>query len=106
VTLEVVGAVQHATSHVVTLWANGGTDTLLKANANRALNAFYASYPIGGIAKTDGGAGYLYLDAISAVIIGSSTEAFDVDFAVGTTDTALADNEVATNTTTITVRIR
>lgn len=106
VKLEVVGAVQHATSHTVTLWANGGAVSILNANAQKSLNAFYAAYPIGGISKTDGGVGYLYLDAISAVLIDSSTEVFDIDFAPGTTDTALADNEVATNTTVIDVRVR
>ncbi len=106
VRLDVVGAVQVATTHTVTLWANGGTDTLIASAAQKALASFYATYPIGGIAKTDGGAGKLYLDAIAAVIIGSSAEAFDVDFAPGSADFTLADNEVATNTTTIEVRVR
>lgn len=104
--LTVSGAIPIATSHVVTLWAKGGTETILQANAQKTLTAFYSTYPIGGLAKSDGGQGYLYLDAISAVIIGSSEEAFDVDFEAGSTDTALDDDEVATNTTAITVRIR
>lgn len=106
VTAIVDGAVQVPTSHAVILWAKGGTQSVLLANAQAALAAFYATYPIGGIAKTDGGNGYLYLDRIEAVLIGSSEEVFDVDFEEGSADTLLLFAEVATNTTAIDVRIR
>lgn len=107
VTLIVQGAVQHATTHSITLWANGGaSSTVLLANAQAALGAFYASYPIGGISKADGLPGYVYLDAIAAVVINSSADVFDVDFEAGATDDMLGSTEVAVNTTTITVRTR
>jgi phage-related baseplate assembly protein len=105
VTVTVSGATPVATSHEITIWANGGTETIIKANAEKALTAFISAYPIGGLAKSDGGQGYLYADAIAAAVIGSSPEAFDVDFEDGS-DIELDDDEVATNTTTFVVRIR
>lgn len=103
-TVTVLGAVPMATSHEVILWANGGTESLLEENAQAALAALISTYPIGGIAKSEGGQGYLYADAIEAALIGSSEEVFDVDD-VGE-DIELDEDEVPTNTTTITVRIR
>lgn len=100
------GAVPKATAHTIIIWARGGTEAVLRANAQKALATFYARYPIGGLAKTEGGQGYLYADAIAAAVIASSVEAFDVDFVGGAVDTPLAWNEVATNTTTFEVRIR
>lgn len=105
VTVVVSGATQVATSHEITIWANGGTSTVIEANAIKALNAFFAVYPIGGLTKSDGGQGYLYSDAIAAAVIGSSTEAFDVDFN-DAADIPLDDDQVAVNTATFIVRIR
>ena len=108
VTVVVAGAIPHAISHVVTIWANGGAASVLLANAQAALSLFYSTYPIGGLKKSDGASGYVYLDKVDSVLGNSSPEVFDVDFA-STADVALAWNEVAVNTTTaaqITVRIR
>ncbi len=105
VTSIVEGAVQVPTSHSVIVWAQGGTESVIRSRAQAALADFYATYPIGGIAKTDNGHGYLYLDAIAATLIKSSPEVFDVDF-IGGADIPLAHNEVAVNTTTLEVRIR
>ena len=104
VTVEMIAAVPKSTTNAITVWCRGGVPELIEALAQAALSAYVAAYPIGGIAKTQGGQGYLYLDAIAAVVIGSSPEAFDVDFGMGETDVALAYNEVATNTTTFDVR--
>ncbi len=105
VTANVVGAVPKSTAHTITLWCRGGVAELLEELAEDALSSLIAEYPIGGIAKTNGGQGYLYLDAIAAAVIASSPEAFDVDFSAGAADIALAYNEVVTNTTTFDVRV-
>lgn len=106
VTVNVLGAVAHPTAKTIRIWARGGTPSLIIANAQRALAEMIAAYPIGGIAKVDGGQGYLYDDAIAATVIRSSPEPFDVDFLVGGGDVPLAPHEVATNTTTFEVRLR
>lgn len=104
VTSLVSGAVPLPTTHEITLWAKGGTEAILRERAELALSALIASWPIGGVRKTEGGQGYFYADALAAALIGSSPEAFDVD-GVGS-DIAQDFDEVVTNTTTLSVRIR
>lgn len=104
VTSIVSGAVPLPTTHEVTLWARGGTEAIIRERAELALSALISSWPIGGVSKTEGGQGYLFADAIAAALIASSPEAFDVD-GVGS-DIAVDFDEVVTNTTTLTVRIR
>lgn len=105
VTVVVEGAVVHATAHSVILWAKGGSAALLESQAQAALAAYFADFPIGGQSKADGGPGFLFADAVGAVIINSSQEVFDVDFVGGAVDVPIASNEVAVNTTTLEVRI-
>jgi hypothetical protein len=104
VTSLVSGAVPLPTTHEITLWAKGGTEAIVRERAEIALSALISSWPIGGVSKTDGGQGYFFADALAAALIGSSPEAFDVD-GVGS-DIAQDFDEVVTNTTTLTVRIR
>lgn len=104
VTCQVFGASPVATTHTIKVWCRGGTVSLIESRVQAALAAFYSTYPIGGIAKVDGGQGYLYADAIEAAIIGASPEIFDVDD-VGD-DIELDFDQVAVNTTTLDVRIR
>jgi hypothetical protein len=103
VTATVSGAVPVATTHTITVWARGGVADTIEDNAQAAMAALIATYPIGGISKTQGGQGYLFADQIAATIIASSPEVFDVD-GVGD-DIALEPDEVATNVTTFDVRI-
>lgn len=105
VTCTVFGAIPVATTHAATIWARGGTEAILRANAQKAVDDLIGDYPIGGIAKTEGGQGYLFADRMEAAIIGSSPEIFDVDFE-DDSDIALDPNEVATNVTTFVVRIK
>src|SRR5262249_4582667 len=106
VTVTVSGAVTHPTAHSIIVWTRGGTVSIITLRAQQALAKFISSYPIGGIAKSPGGVGYLYADAIAATVIGSSPEIYDVDFDGGAVDIPLASNEVATNTTVFDVRIQ
>lgn len=108
VRVVVAGAIPKLTHHQVTIWTNGGAESVIRSNAQKALSTFYATYPIGGLRKTDGGTGYVYADKVDSVIAGSSIEVFDVDLE-SSADIALAWNEVAVNATTpdmITVRVR
>lgn len=105
VSVTVSGAVTTPTAHTLILWARRGTEAVLRGNAQKAMATLIANWPIGGIAKTEGGTGYLYASAIEATVIGSSPENFDVDFVGGEIDIPLAANAVPTNTTTFDVRI-
>jgi hypothetical protein len=112
----VLGATPVVSSQTVTIWARGGVQATIIARAQAAVAKLIATYPIGGIAKVEGGQGYLYLEAIGAACIRSSIdestgqsagyEVFDVDFGVSDADTPLNPNEFATNTITFDARIR
>lgn len=105
VTVEISAAVPIETEHSLVLWCRGGSIPVIHARAQAALATLIASWPIGGIAKSEGGQGYLFADAVAAAVVGSSPQAFDVDFDGGAIDIPLAFNEVAVNTTTIDVRL-
>lgn len=104
VTLEVDGASPVAVNKSITVWARGGSTTLLALEVQRGLTQLLSAYPIGGIAKSDGGQGYLYTDAIAAAVIDSDPQIFDVDIS-DETDIPLATNQVPTNSISLTVRI-
>jgi phage-related baseplate assembly protein len=105
VTVEVSGAEPVETAHSLILWCRGGSIPVIRARAQAALSALIAAWPIGGISKSEGGQGYLFSDAVAAAVVGSSPQAFDVDFVGGAVDIPLAFNEVAINTTTFDVRL-
>jgi phage-related baseplate assembly protein len=106
VTVTTSGAVPHPTAHSIIVWCKGGVAATITLRAQQALAKFISTYPIGGIAKSPGGTGYLWSDAIAATVIGSSPEIYDVDFDGGAVDIPLASNEVASNVTTFDVRIQ
>lgn len=105
-TATVSAAITKDTALTIILWARGGSEAVLLAAAEDAFAELIAEYPIGGYSKTDGGQGYLYLDRVAAAVIGSSPEAFDVDFGDDDEDIALDEDEVATYTTTTTFEVR
>ncbi len=102
VNYEVLAATPLPVSQTLTLWARGGTADILTERAEAALDSLIETYPIGGIAKIVGGAGYLYADRVAAAVISSSPEFFDVD---GASDVALASTEVVVSTYTLDLRI-
>lgn len=102
-TVILTGAVEVPFARTVTVWRRGGSDEAVRANAERALPAFFATYPIGGIKKYAGQPGYVYADAIESTIIASSPGViFDVDQDGG--DIQLDYNEIPVVATTILVR--
>lgn len=108
VTVVVAGAVQKVVTFPMTLWSRGGAESVIRTNSKTALTKLFATYPIGGIKKTDGGSGHLYVDKVKSALISSSPDVFDVDID-DPEDIELAWNEVAVNATTdsdMTVRIR
>lgn len=102
-TVALSAAVEVPYSKTVTVWRRGGSDEAVRANAERALPAFFSTYPIGGIKKSAGQPGYLYADALESAIISSSPGVvFDVDQDGG--DIELAFNEVPVVATTLLIR--
>lgn len=102
VTCNVVAATPIASAQALTLWAKGGTTATLLARATAAHAALIATYPIGGIAKTEGGTGYFYADRVASVLISSSPEFFDID---GAADIALTSTDVIVDASTFDLRI-
>jgi hypothetical protein len=106
VTVSVLGATPAAFSRTLTVWAraqDGLTASDLSNTVGTALATWLASYPIGGIPKPPSTQGYLYADGIAGTVKAAHPAIFDVD---GTgADIALAIDEVATLTATITVRL-
>jgi hypothetical protein len=105
VQVTVSGATTHPTSRVVTIWAKGGTASIIQGNAAKALADMIATYPIGGISKTGGaGTGFLFAEHISAIVGTSSAEIFSVDLS-DTSDLSLGAAEVAVDSSTFIVRV-
>ena len=105
VTVNVYAATEVALSKSLTVWAkktDGLSDTDLASIVDAALIAMTRTYPIGGIKKPPSVQGYLYATTIEGTAKGAHPAIFAVD-GVGA-DLPLADGQVATLATTITVR--
>lgn len=80
----------------LTIWARsspGLTEAMVKGPADLALIALGRDWPIGGIAKVEGGTGYLYADAVKGVVKAAHPAIFDVDGF--DTDQALGGTQIA-----------
>lgn len=58
------------------------TTQSLTDNITDSLNNLFSNYPIGGLAETAGGQGYLWLDAIEGAIMNANPSIFSVDLSV------------------------
>jgi Baseplate J-like protein len=104
-TASVLPAVTHAIARTLTVWAEkrpGLSASDLESMVAAKLLSLNATYPIGGIPKT-GTQGYLYASTIDGTAKGTHEAIYAVD-GVGT-DVALAANEVAILSVTVTARI-
>lgn len=89
----------------LTIWARsapGLTEAMVKGPADLALLALGRDWPIGGIAKTEGGQGYLFADTVKGVVKASHSAIFDVDGME--TDQALGGTQIAGLSISTTVR--
>lgn len=80
----------------LTIWARsapGLTEAMVKGPADLALIALGRDWPIGGIAKTEGGQGYLFADTVKGVVKAAHPAIFDVDGME--TDQALGGTQIA-----------
>jgi uncharacterized phage protein gp47/JayE len=96
VRVDVGGASSLLVARSLTVWARstpGLTEAAVKAAADRALLELGRDWPIGGIAKTAGGVGYLYADAVKGAVKASHPAIFDVDGF--DTDQALGATQIA-----------
>lgn len=94
--VTVSGAAQVFVTRTFTAWARrtpGLTEEAVRVPAEQALIALERDYPIGGIAKTAGGQGYLYGDAMKAAVARAHASIFDVD-ASSDADVALATGQI------------
>lgn len=107
VTATVTPATPHVQAVTYEVWANatiGVTAAALEDAINLALTNYLAELPIGGLAKTFGGGGAIYTDALRTVIgdtVGDSLIDLDlifpvVDFALGDDDAPVAGALTAT----------
>lgn len=105
-TVNVAGTTVVVVPRTFTAWARsspGVKDEAVRKPSEDALIALERDYPIGGIAKSVGGQGYLYSDAMKAAIKTAHPLVFDVDVDVDT-DVALSTSQIPRIAATIVVR--
>ena len=96
VRVDVGAASSLLVARTLIIWARaapGLTEAMVKAPVDLALIALGRDWPIGGIAKTVGGVGYLYADAVKGVVKAAHSAIFDVDGFDA--DQALAGTQIA-----------
>lgn len=102
-TVQLSAAVTVPVSRTLTIWSRKGDVDLIKERAYANLALLASTCPIGGDAKSPGGQGYLYADAIKAAAKAADPTIFDVDSDTDS-DVILAYNHVPQITASIEVR--
>src|SRR4029077_18399233 len=72
----------------------GTSESATKETIARALQAFFAAHPLGGIRLSDEPSGAVFAEAITSIIHGAVPEIFKVDLVSPSGDVPLGDGDV------------